>query len=322
LVVGEKGSSQKAVIAALFGNLAIAVSKLFAALFTGSSSMWAETLHSFSDTVNQILLLIGLRTSKKRVSERHPFGYGKEQFFWSFVVAILIFGISGSISVQRGLESLLYSQSHHIENIGINFVILGISFVFEAYAFRIAFLSFKKVIKERGEKFNFSTLISELKETKDSAVMTVLIEDTAALSGIVVATIALILTAVTGNSFFDSIGSLIIGLILMAFAVFLAKENKALLIGEAITRRDYKRINDIVSKIPEVNRIISIRSMHLAPDDVLIAIEVNLVDNLDTDKIETLIDSIENKVREIIPYTNLSKIYVEIEQDSDRAITS
>jgi divalent metal cation (Fe/Co/Zn/Cd) transporter len=152
--------------------------------------------------------------------------------------------------------------------------------------------------------------------------MTVLIEDTAALSGIVVATIALILTAVTGNSFFDSIGSLIIGLILMAFAVFLAKENKALLIGEAITRRDYKRINDIVSKIPEVNRIISIRSMHLAPDDVLIAIEVNLVDNLDTDKIETLIDSIENKVREIIPYTNLSKIYVEIEQDSDSAITS
>ena len=103
----------------------------------------------------------------------------------------------------------------------------------------------------------------------------------------------------------------------MAFAVFLAIENKALLIGEAITRRDYKRINDIVSEIPDVNRIISIRSMHLAPDDVLIAIEVNLVDNLDTDKIETLIDNIENKVREILPYANLSKIYVEIEQDSD-----
>ncbi|WP_458720412.1 cation transporter dimerization domain-containing protein [Candidatus Nitrosocosmicus sp. R] len=103
----------------------------------------------------------------------------------------------------------------------------------------------------------------------------------------------------------------------MAFAVFLAKENKALLIGEAITRRDYKRINDILSKIPEVKRIISIRSMHLAPDDVLIAIEVNVVENLDTDKIESLIDNIENKVREIIPYANLSKIYVEIEQDND-----
>jgi cation diffusion facilitator family transporter len=316
LVGGEKGSSQKAVIAALFGNLAIAISKLVAAIFTGSSSMWAETLHSFSDTVNQILLLIGLRTSKKIVSERHPFGYGKEQFFWSFVVAILIFGVSGSISVQRGIESLLNSQSHNIENIAINFVILGISFVFEMYAFRIAFRSFKKAIEERREKFSFSTLIGELKETKDAAVMTVLVEDTAALSGIVVATIALILTAVTGNSFFDSIGSLIIGLILMAFAVFLARENKGMLIGEAITRRDYKRINDIVSKIPEVNRIISVRSMHLAPDDVLIAIDVNLVDNLNTDEIESVIDNIENKVREILPYANLSKIFVEIEQNS------
>ena len=316
MVGGEKGSSQKAVIAALFGNLAIAISKLVAAIFTGSSSMWAETLHSFSDTVNQILLLIGLRTSKKIVSERHPFGYGKEQFFWSFVVAILIFGVSGSISVQRGIESLLNSQSHNIENIAINFVILGISFVFEMYAFRIAFRSFKKAIEERGEKFSFSTLIGELKETKDAAVMTVLVEDTAALSGIVVATIALILTAVTGSSFFDSIGSLIIGLILMAFAVFLARENKGMLIGEAITRRDYKRINDIVSKIPEVNRIISIRSMHLAPDDVLIAIDVNLVDNLNTDEIESVIDNIENKVREILPYANLSKIFVEIEQNS------
>ena len=316
MVGGEKGSSQKAVIAALFGNLAIAISKLVAAIFTGSSSMWAETLHSFSDTVNQILLLIGLRTSKKIVSERHPFGYGKEQFFWSFVVAILIFGVSGSISVQRGIESLLNSQSHNIENIAINFVILGISFVFEMYAFRIAFRSFKKAIEERREKFSFSTLIGELKETKDAAVMTVLVEDTAALSGIVVATIALILTAVTGNSFFDSIGSLIIGLILMAFAVFLARENKGMLIGEAITRRDYKRINDIVSKIPEVNRIISVRSMHLAPDDVLIAIDVNLVDNLNTDEIESVIDNIENKVREILPYANLSKIFVEIEQNS------
>ena len=171
MVGGEKGG-HKSRICSSFGNLAIAISKLIAALFTGSSSMWAETLHSFSDTVNQILLLIGLRTSKKRVSERHPFGYGKEQFFWSFVVAILIFGISGSISVQRGIESLLNSQSHHIENIAINFVILGISFVFEIYAFRIAFLSFKKAIKERGEKFNFSTLIGELKETKEVTVMT------------------------------------------------------------------------------------------------------------------------------------------------------
>ena len=316
---GAKGGSKKVVYAALFGNLAIAISKLVAALFTGSTSMWAETYHSFSDTLNQILLLVGIRTSKKRVSERHPFGYGKEQFFWSFIVSVLIFGISGFISLERGVASLLPGAQplqHQIENMTINYIILTISFVFEANALRIAFLSFKKTIEGRGDRLNFSTLIGEFKESKDTSVLTVLVEDTSALIGIAVAVLALFLTQVTGNRIFDYIGSLIIGLILMAFAVFLARENKELLIGESISRRDYRRITAIISKIPEVNRIISIRSMHLAPEDVLIAIEVSLVDNLDTDKIESVIDNIENKVREIIPYVNLSKIYVEPERDN------
>lgn len=314
-MVGGKGSSKKAVYAALFGNLGIAISKLVAAILTGSTSMWAETYHSFSDTLNQILLLIGIRTSKKRVSERHPFGYGKEQFFWSFIVSMLIFGISGFISLERGVVSLLNPQSHQIDNISISYIILAISFVFEANALRIAFSLFKKTIAERGNRLTFSSLTKEFKESKDTSVLTVLVEDTSALIGIAVAAAALFLTQVTGNRIFDSIGSLIIGLILMAFAVFLAKENKELLIGESISRRDYRRITAIVSKIPEVNRIISIRSMYLATDDVLIAIEVSLVDNLDTDKIEFVIDNIENKVREIIPYADPSKIYVEPSRD-------
>ncbi len=315
------GGSKSAVYAALFGNMAIAISKLVAALFTGSTSMWAETYHSFSDTLNQILLLIGIRTSKKRVSERHPFGYGKEQFFWSFIVSILIFGISGFISLERGIVSLLDLQLHQqIENMTINYVILAISSIFEANALRIAFFSFKKTIEGRGDRLTFSTVIDEFKESKDTSVLTVLVEDTSALIGIAVAALALFLTEVTGNRFFDSIGSIMIGFILMAFAVFLAKENKELLIGESISRRDYRRINAIVSKIPEVNRIISIRSMYLAPEDVLIAIEVSLVDNLDTDSIESVIDNIENKVREIIPYADPSKIYVEPERDSSSSI--
>ncbi|MGN6624289.1 MAG: cation diffusion facilitator family transporter [Candidatus Nitrosocosmicus sp.] len=303
----------------MLGNQGIAISKLVAALFTGSTSMWAETYHSFSDTLNQILLLVGIKSSKKRVSERHPFGYGKEQFFWSFVVSMLIFGISGFISLERGIISLLNTQSHHIENITINYIILGISFVFEANSLRIAFLLFKKTIESRGDKLNFSTLFGEFKESKDTSVLTVLVEDTSALIGIAVAVLALFLTQITGNRVFDSIGSLIIGIILMAFAIFLARENKELLIGESISRREYKRINSVVSKIPEVNRIISIRSMHLAPEDVLIAIEVSLIDNLDTEKIEYVIDNIENKVREIIPYANLSKIYVEPERDNSNS---
>jgi divalent metal cation (Fe/Co/Zn/Cd) transporter len=237
-------------------------------------------------------------------------------FFWSFVVSILIFGISGFISLERGITSLLNPQIHQIENITISYIILAISFVFEANALRIAFSLFKKTIEGRGDRLTFTTMIAEFKESKDTSVLTVLVEDTSALMGIAVAAVALFLTEITGNRIFDSIGSLIIGLILMAFAVFLAKENKDLLIGESISKRDYRKINSIISKIPEVNRIISIRSMYLAPEDVLIAIEVSLVDNLDTDKIEFVIDNIESKVREIIPYANLSKIYVEPERDN------
>ncbi len=322
-MVGSRGaSSKKAVYAALFGNLGIAISKLIAAIVTGSTSMWAETYHSFSDTLNQIFLLIGIRTSKKKVSERHPFGYGKEQFFWSFIVSMLIFGISGFISLERGIVSLLNPQVHQIENISINYIILIISFVFEANALRIAFSSFKKAIEQRGDKLKLSTMIAEFKESKDTSILTVLVEDTSALLGIIVAAVALFLTEITNNRVFDTIGSLLIGLILMAFAIFLARENKELLIGESISRREYRRISATVSKIPEVNRIISIRSMHLAPEDVLIAIEVSLVDNLDTDKIESVIDNIESKVREIIPYASPSKIYVEPERDGSSSSNS
>jgi len=158
-------------------------------------------------------------------------------------------------------------------------------------------------------------MVKEFRESKAAAVMTVIVEDAAALLGLLIAVVALLLSDISGNMVYDSIGSLIIGLELMAFAIFLAKENKDLLIGESISRRDYKMISAIVSKIPEVNRIISIRSMHLAPEDVLIAIEVALVDNLDTDAIESVIDNIESKVREIIPYASPSKIYVEPERD-------
>lgn len=192
---------------------------------------------------------------------------------------------------------------------------MAISFVFEANALRIAFFSFKKTIEERGDKLKLSTLVVEFKESKDTSVLTVIVEDTAALLGIIVAAVALFLTEITRDRIFDAIGSIIIGLLLMAFAVFIARENKELLIGESISRREYKMISAIVSKIPEVNRIISIRSMHLAPEDVLIAIEVALADNLDTDAIESVIDNIESKVREISPYASPSKIYVEPERD-------
>ena len=311
------GESKKAIYAALFGNLAIAISKLFAALFTGSTSMWAETYHSFSDTFNQVLLLLGVKTSKREANEKYPFGYGKEQFFWSFVVAILIFGVSGVLSLEHGISYFINDHdAHRVENTLINYVILAIAFAFEANAIRIAFAIFKKTIIDRGDKLTLPVLLTELKENKDPVILTVLVEDAAALLGIVIAAVALLLSDITGNSAYDAIGSLLIGIVLMGFALFLARENRGMLIGEAMSKRDYKKVYDAVINIPEVKKIISIRTMHFAAEDVLVAIEVSLIENLHTEAIESSIDNIENKIKEAIPYVNTSKIYIELTQES------
>jgi len=307
-------SSKKAVYAALFGNLGIAIAKLIAAILTGSTAMFAETLHSISDTFNQVLLLFGIKTSTKAATEQHPFGYGKEQFFWSFVVATMLFGISGILSLQQGFGSLL-SRIHHIQNADVSYVILAISAAFEANALRVALLLAKESIEARGEKISLNTLVQEFQESKDPSVITVMVEDSAALLGIVVAGIGIFFSEATGDTIYDSLSSVAIGGILMAFAYFLAKENKALLIGESISRKDYNKIVKLVNEMPDVNRIITMRTMHFAPEDVLVTIEVNLVDGLDTDKIESVIDNIEQKVKQTIPYINPAKVYVEVEQD-------
>lgn len=307
--------SKKAVYAALAGNLGIAIAKLIAAIITGSTAMLAETLHSFSDTFNQILLLVGIKTSTKTATERHPFGYGKEQFFWSFIVATMIFGISGILSLEQGFNSLLGVKTHQITNVNISYFILAISTIFEGNALRIALALLKYDIESRGEKIGITTLIKEFQESKDPSILTVLVEDSAALLGIIIAGLGIFFSSLTGNTIYDAISSLFIGSILMAFAFFLAKENKALLIGESISRRDYKKIVRLIKELPEVNRILSLRTMHFGPQDVLVTIEVNLVDGLDTDKIESVIDTIEQKVKQAIPYVNPSKIYVELEHD-------
>jgi cation diffusion facilitator family transporter len=307
-------SSKKAVYAALFGNLGIAIAKLIAAIITGSTAMFAETLHSISDTFNQVLLLFGIKTSTKAATERHPFGYGKEQFFWSFVVATMLFGISGILSLQQGFDSLL-STIHHIQNVGVSYVILAISAAFEANALRVALVLAKESIEARGDKISLNSLVHEFQESKDPSIITVMVEDSAALLGIVVAGVGIFFSEATGNTVYDSLSSVAIGGILMAFAYFLAKENKALLIGESISRRDYNKIVNLIKEIPDVNRIITMRTMHFAPEDVLVTIEVNLADGLDTDKIESVIDNIEQKVKQAIPYINPAKVYVEVEQD-------
>jgi cation diffusion facilitator family transporter len=317
-------SSKKAVYTALVGNLGITVAKLIAAILTGSIAMLAETLHSLSDTFNQVLLLIGIKTSSKAATESHPFGYGKEQFFWSFIVATMLFGISGIvsmlfgisgiISLQHGFSSLL-STIHRIQNVNISYAVLAVSAVFEANSLREALALAKESLEDKGKKFSFRSLINEFQESKDPSIITIMAEDSTALLGIAIAGVGIFLSDRTGNSIYDSISSLSIGCILIVFAFFLARENKGLLIGESISRKDYKTIVSLIQETQEVNRIIAIRTMYLAPQDVLVTIEVNLVDGLDTDKIESVIDNIKQKVKQAIPYVNPAKVFVELERD-------
>jgi cation diffusion facilitator family transporter len=299
-----KPESKKAVIAALLANLGIAIFKITAALISNSSSMLAEGYHSISDTFNQVLLLIGLKRSKKAPDRFHPFGYGKEQFFWSFLVAIILFGIAGTLSVREGLQK--FRHPHEITHLWLTYLALGLAIIFETVAFRIARKNIKISMQEEGIK----RMIDGVLHCKDTATLTVLIEDLLALTGLMIAGVSITLAHITGNFIIDAIASIIIGVLLMGFALFLAFETQKLLVGESVTPYKRTRILDAVQCFKEINKIISLRTMHLSSDEVLITLEINYRDGLIVDEIEVLNDRIEAKIKEILPN---AKVYLEAE---------
>lgn len=296
--------SKKAVIAALFGNLAIAVFKLIAALISGSSSMLAESYHSISDTFNQVLLLYGLKKSRKEPDERHRFGYGKEQFFWSFMVAILLFGVAGILSVREGYHKFLHPEP--ISSIGLAYLAIAVSIIFECYAFSIAVKNIKSEMRSEEHR----NLIEAIKHSKDPTTLTVLFEDSLALTGLLIAGFAIALVHFTGILIIDAMASIVIGVLLMVFALFLAFETKKLLIGEAVTPLKRRRILKAVNSFDEVEEIISLKTMHLSSDEVLVTLEINYRDSLIVDELEKVNDRIEKKIKEIIPH---AKVYLEAE---------
>jgi len=295
---------KKAVIAALFGNFGIALFKLVAALIGGSSSMLAESYHSFSDTLNQVLLLYGLKRSRKEPDELHPFGHGKEQFFWSFMVAIILFGIAGTLSVREGYHKFLRPEP--ISHIGLAYLAIVVGLIFESFAFRIAVSNIKKDMKTEQHR-NF---IEAIKRSKDPTTLTVFFEDSLAIAGLLIAAIAITLVRMTGILIIDAIASIAIGVLLMIFAFFLAFETKKMLVGEAVTPLKRRRILKAVKSFDEVKKVISLKTMHLSSDEVLVTLELNYKDELIVDELEIVNDRIEKKIKEIIPN---AKIYLEAE---------
>jgi cation diffusion facilitator family transporter len=296
-------SSRKLVIyAALVGNGLIAAMKFIAALITGSSAMFSEGVHSVVDTGNQILLLHGLKQAQKPADERFPFGHGKEIYFWSFVVAILIFAVGAGISIYEGVHSL--SDPHPLENLLINYVVLTLAIVFEGGAWYFAYREFNKVRGEKG-------LVEAVKRSKDPSLFVVLFEDSAAMLGLLVALLATFLTQLTGNLYLDGTASIVIGLILGGTAVWLALETKGLLIGERADEEVVEGIRQLAGTYSQIDHVNEVLTMHMGPEFILVNLSVEFRDQADATEIENIIADLDRSIKN--KFQSVKRIFVEAE---------
>jgi cation diffusion facilitator family transporter len=303
-VSAQKGGGMRVVVAALAVNIAIAVFKFIAAAFSGSSAMLAEACHSTADTANQIFLLIGMRRSARPPDREHPFGYGTETYFWAFIVALCIFSVGGFFSVYEGVEKILHRHDPHAELSDPRwaYVILGVSILLETYSLSVAMREFGHIRAGRGVR-------RTLRETRDPTVLTVLFEDVAALFGLLVALGGILMAHYTGNVAWDGAASIVVGLALGGVAWVLGRDTKSLLIGESVNEADEARIKQIVTAHRDVVELVHLRTMHMAPEEVIAAIKVRFIGNLDTRTLELRINEIEADLRRELP--RLRRIYIE-----------
>lgn len=294
-------SSRKLVIyAALAGNALIAIMKFIAASITGSSVMFSEGIHSVVDTGNQMLLLYGLKQAKKPADDRFPFGHGKEIYFWSFIVAIMIFAVGAGISIYEGIHRLLNPAP--LENILVNYIVLSLAIVFEGAAWFFALKEFKQAKGQWG-------YIEAVQRGKDPTLFVVLFEDSAAMLGLVVALLATYLTQLTGNLYLDGLASIIIGLILAATAMWLAFETKSLLIGESANIHvvnGIRKLARIYDKIEHVNEVLT---MHMGPEFILVNISVEFKDAATATEIEETVSQLDAAIKN--EYENVKRIFIE-----------
>lgn len=298
-----KHSDKKIIYAALIGNSAIAVMKFIVAFFSGSAAMLAEGFHSTADSVNQVMLLVGHKRAARPPDKKHPFGYGKEIYFWAFVVAVSIFCVGAALSIYEGIKKILHPEP--VKLLYISLIVLGISVIFEAYPWWVAYSEAKSLKSEKG----FSGFFDLAVRSKNPTVMVVLFEDSAAMIGLFVAAVGISLAYITGIPLFDAGASIVIGIILLILALFLARETKALLIGESAGSKDRERIQQIICSVPEIKECGQLLTMHMGPDDILVNMEVEFSDGLSTDEVEIVIDKVEQSVKSAVPA--VTKIFIE-----------
>jgi len=292
--------SRRAIIAAFLANLGIAVAKFVAFLFTGAASMLAETVHSLADTGNQALLLLGQARAGRAASPDHPFGYGRERYFWSFVVALVLFSMGSLFAIYEGVEKLLHPHALVAPQWAIGVLLVAIAL--EAWSFRTAFVEANAV---RGDQ----NLWRFIRRAKSPELPVVLLEDTGALLGLVFALLGVGLAIATGNARFDALGSVAIGILLGAIAFVLATEMKSLLIGESATPDVQQQIRAAIEGSAPVSRLIHLRTLHLGPDELLVGAKVEFSSTLDVPGLARAIDEVEARVRAVV--SEARALYVE-----------
>jgi len=283
----------KAIIAAFLANMGIAIAKFVAWLLSGSASMLAEAIHSVADSGNQLLLLFGGRQAKRKADREHPFGYGRERYVYAFVVAIILFSVGGLFSIYEGVDKL--THPHELENIWIPIGVLVIAIVLESFSLRTAVKESNQV-RAKGQSW-----ISFVRHSKAPELPVVLLEDIAALVGLVFALLAVSLSAITHNPVFDAIGTLMIGTLLILVAITLGIETKSLLVGEGATQGDLDKIIRAIESGPEIERLIHIKTLYLGPDELLVAAKLGFAADKPLGAVATDIDTVEARVRAAVP---------------------
>lgn len=299
------GKSNIAIYGAIAANVLIAISKFVAAFFTGSSAMLSEGIHSTVDTGDGLLLLLGSKKAKQKADPQHPFGHGKEVYFWSFVVSIMIFALGGGFAIYEGVMSLKHPEL--IQNPLWNYIVIGASAVFEGSALTISLKHFYK------DKNNSGNLIRNIIQSKDASTMAVIIEDTAALTGLVFAALGVFLSRHFEDPLYDAIASLLIGTLLLSVAMFLAHETKGLLVGESVQDDELEKINEVLRSLDSVKNWSRPKTMHFGPHAVLLIMEVQLADHIDIEEATGILKDIKKKIREKEP--KMHQIYIEIAEE-------
>ncbi|TDX77646.1 cation diffusion facilitator family transporter [Rathayibacter sp. PhB151] len=293
-----------AIIAALAANLGIALTKLVAWFFSGSASMLAEGVHSLADSGNQLLLLLGGRKSRKAADEEHPFGYGRERYVYAFVVAIILFSVGGVFSIYEGVEKI--AEPHELENAWLPILVLVVSICLEGYSLRTGVKESNKV---RGQQ----SWLQFIRRAKAPELPVVLLEDVAALTGLVFALLGVGLSVITGNTVFDAIGTIMIGTLLVVVAIVLGVETKSLLVGEGATPADAAAIRTAIEAGPDVERVIHMKTLYLGPDEILVAAKLAFPAAETMAELAAGIDATEKRIRDAVPAARV--IYLEPDVD-------